>query len=181
MPRPSHSSRFITRTLLGEECRSLSSSLYSFLHSPVTSSLFGPNIVAAVTKAVPIERQEPSFTVQQCCGHPLSFHIASFSFLYFSLCSSILPTLASFLSTSLSLFVPSVTCLSLVAFPLPFRFIFYLALLHFSIPASPFFPYFLPLLLHVRISDLASTVSTYRSLLPCIFLHFFLIHAPTVT
>jgi len=32
----------ITRTVLGE-CRSLSSSLRSFLHSPVTSSLLGPN------------------------------------------------------------------------------------------------------------------------------------------
>ena len=36
---------FITRTLLGEEYRSLSSSLCSFLHSPVTSSLLGPNIL----------------------------------------------------------------------------------------------------------------------------------------
>ena len=36
---------FITRTLLGEEYRSLSSSLCSLLHSPVTSSLLGPNIL----------------------------------------------------------------------------------------------------------------------------------------
>ena len=36
---------FITRTIEGEEQRSLSSSLFSFLHSPVTSSLFGPNII----------------------------------------------------------------------------------------------------------------------------------------
>ena len=34
---------FITRTILGEENRSLSSSLCNFLHSPVTSSLLGPN------------------------------------------------------------------------------------------------------------------------------------------
>ena len=34
---------FITRTILGEEYRSFSSSLCSFLHSPVTSSLLGPN------------------------------------------------------------------------------------------------------------------------------------------
>jgi hypothetical protein len=33
----------ITRTIFGEQYRSLSSSLYSFLHSPVTSSLLGPN------------------------------------------------------------------------------------------------------------------------------------------
>ena len=35
----------ITWTILGEESRSLSSSLCSFLHSPVTSSLLGPNIL----------------------------------------------------------------------------------------------------------------------------------------
>jgi len=36
---------FITRTILGEEYRSLSSSLGSFLHSLVTSSPLGPNIL----------------------------------------------------------------------------------------------------------------------------------------
>jgi len=36
---------FITRTILGEEYRSLRSSLCSFLHSPVTSSLWRPNIL----------------------------------------------------------------------------------------------------------------------------------------
>jgi len=36
---------FITRTLLGEEYRSLSSSLCSFLHSLVTLSLLGPSIL----------------------------------------------------------------------------------------------------------------------------------------
>jgi hypothetical protein len=36
---------FLTRTKLGEEYRSLSSSLCSCLHSPVTSSLLGPNIL----------------------------------------------------------------------------------------------------------------------------------------
>ena len=35
---------FITRTILGEEYRSFSSSLCNFLHSPVTSSILGPNI-----------------------------------------------------------------------------------------------------------------------------------------
>ena len=35
----------ITRTIFGEDYRSLSSSLCSFLHSPVTSSLLGPNIL----------------------------------------------------------------------------------------------------------------------------------------
>jgi hypothetical protein len=36
---------FITHTILGEEYRSWSSSLWSFLHSPFTSSLVGPNIL----------------------------------------------------------------------------------------------------------------------------------------
>ena len=36
---------FITRTILGEEYRSFSSSLCSILHSPVTSTLIGPNIL----------------------------------------------------------------------------------------------------------------------------------------
>ena len=36
---------FITRTILGEEYISFSSSLCSLLHSPVTSSLLGPNIL----------------------------------------------------------------------------------------------------------------------------------------
>ena len=36
---------FITRTIFGEQYRSLSSSLCTFLHSSVTSSLLGPNIL----------------------------------------------------------------------------------------------------------------------------------------
>ena len=36
---------FITRTVLGEEYKSFSSSLCNLLHSPVTSSLLGPNIL----------------------------------------------------------------------------------------------------------------------------------------
>ena len=45
MPCPSHSSQFVTRTTFGEQYRSLSSSLCSFLPCPVTSSLLGPNIL----------------------------------------------------------------------------------------------------------------------------------------
>jgi len=44
MSRPSHSSQFDHRTILGEQYGSLSS-LCSFLHSPVTSSFLGPNIL----------------------------------------------------------------------------------------------------------------------------------------
>ena len=36
---------FITRIILGEECKSFSSSLWILLHSTVTSSLLGPNIL----------------------------------------------------------------------------------------------------------------------------------------
>ena len=39
---------FITRTIRGEEYRWLSSSLCSFLHSLVTSSLLGPNILLSI-------------------------------------------------------------------------------------------------------------------------------------
>ena len=44
---------FITRTILGEQYRSLSSSLCSFLHSPVTSSLLGPNILSTPYSQTP--------------------------------------------------------------------------------------------------------------------------------
>jgi hypothetical protein len=36
---------FTTRTIVGEECRLFSSLLCTFLHSPLTSSLFDPNIL----------------------------------------------------------------------------------------------------------------------------------------
>jgi hypothetical protein len=39
---------FINKTILGEEYRSLSSSLCSFLHYPIPSSLLGPNIFVNV-------------------------------------------------------------------------------------------------------------------------------------
>ena len=48
---------FITRTILGEQYRWLSSSLCSFLHSPVTSSLVGPNIL--------LKHPQPTF-LRQC-------------------------------------------------------------------------------------------------------------------
>jgi len=43
MPGPCHSSQFDHPNNIGEEYRSLSSSLCSFLHSPVTSSFLGQN------------------------------------------------------------------------------------------------------------------------------------------
>ena len=45
IPRLSHSSRFYLRTIFGEQSRSLSSPLCSFLHSTVTSFFLGPNIL----------------------------------------------------------------------------------------------------------------------------------------
>ena len=44
MSHPSHTSRFNHPNNIGEEYRSLSSPLCSFLHSPIISSLLGPNI-----------------------------------------------------------------------------------------------------------------------------------------
>ena len=45
MPHSPCSSPFDNLNILVGECRSLSSSLYSFLHSPVTSALLGPNML----------------------------------------------------------------------------------------------------------------------------------------
>jgi len=45
MPRPSHFLNLIIRIIFGEQYRSLSSSLCSFIHSSLTSSLVGPNIL----------------------------------------------------------------------------------------------------------------------------------------
>ena len=53
---------FITRTLLSEESRSLSSSLCSFLHSPITSSLLGPNILKHPQPTYLPKRERPTFT-----------------------------------------------------------------------------------------------------------------------
>jgi hypothetical protein len=48
MPRPSYFLDLITRIIFGEQYRSLSSSLCSFIHSPVTSTLVGPNILLSI-------------------------------------------------------------------------------------------------------------------------------------
>jgi hypothetical protein len=69
MPCPSHSFHFITRTILGEEYRSLSSSLCSFLHSPVTSSLLGPNILLS-TIFLNIFSLRSSLSVSDQVSHP---------------------------------------------------------------------------------------------------------------
>ena len=54
---------FITRTILGEGYKSFSSSLCNLLHSPVTSSLLGPNIPGSL---YPQEIFPAFFSVRDC-------------------------------------------------------------------------------------------------------------------
>ena len=60
---------FITRTILGADYRSLSSSLCSFLHSPVISSLLGPNILLSTLFSNTF-RLRSSFIVSDQVSHP---------------------------------------------------------------------------------------------------------------
>ena len=80
---------FITRTILGEECRSLSSSLFCFLHSLLTSSLLGPNILLNTLFSNTFSLHS-SFNVSDQVSHPyktkgkiivLYILIVSFSYL----------------------------------------------------------------------------------------------------
>jgi hypothetical protein len=59
---------FITRTIFGEQYRSLSSSLCSFLHSPVTSSLLRPNILYTLSSN-PLSLRS-SLNVSDQVSHP---------------------------------------------------------------------------------------------------------------
>ena len=56
---------FIKSTVLGEQYRSLSSSLCNFLHAPVTPSLLGPNILL---NTLFIKQPQPMFLPQ--CQRP---------------------------------------------------------------------------------------------------------------
>ena len=59
----------ITRTILGEEYSSLGFSLCSFLHSPGTSSLLGPNILLnTMFSSTPSQR--PFLSVSDQVSHP---------------------------------------------------------------------------------------------------------------
>ena len=60
---------FMTRTILGVEFRSLSSSLCSFLHFPVTSSLLGPNILLNTLFSNTLSLRS-SLTVSDQVPHP---------------------------------------------------------------------------------------------------------------
>jgi hypothetical protein len=70
----------ITRIIFGDEYRSLSSSLCSLLHSPVTSSLLGPNIL--------LEHPQPMFLPQ--CDRPsltpIQNNRKNYSSVYLNLC-----------------------------------------------------------------------------------------------
>jgi len=61
MPRPSNSSQFYHPKKLGEKYRSLSSSLCSFLHSLVTSSLLAPNILNTLFSNTLSLRSSPQY------------------------------------------------------------------------------------------------------------------------
>jgi len=60
---------FITRTILGEQYRSLSSSLCNFLHSPVTSFLLGPIILLSTLLSNTLSLRS-SLTVSDQGSHP---------------------------------------------------------------------------------------------------------------
>ena len=93
LPSPIRSTRhaylilldFITRKTLGEQYRSLSSSLCSFLHSPVTSSLLGLNIhlntlfsnTLSLPSSLP-QCEQPSFT-------PIQNNRQNYGFVYLNL------------------------------------------------------------------------------------------------
>jgi hypothetical protein len=57
---------FITRTIFDEECRSLSSSLCSFLHSHFISSLLGPFILPTPYSQTPSAYVRPSVWETKC-------------------------------------------------------------------------------------------------------------------
>src|SRR5215468_10260625 len=59
----------ITRIIFGDEYRSLSSSLCSLLHSPVASSLFGPNILLSTLFSNTLSLC-PSLSMRDQISHP---------------------------------------------------------------------------------------------------------------
>ena len=63
---------FITRKVLGEEYRLLSYSLCSFLHSPVTSSLLGPNILLNILFSKTLNLRS-SLSASDQVSHPYQF------------------------------------------------------------------------------------------------------------
>jgi len=70
---------FITRTIFGEQYRSLSSSFCSFLYSPFTSSLLGPNILLSTLFSNTLSLRSSLNVSDQ--GKILVLHILIFKFL----------------------------------------------------------------------------------------------------
>ena len=66
-----------TRTTRGEQYRSVSSSLCSFLHSTVTSSLFGPNILLNTLLSNILSLRSPSMWATKFHTHTKNRHIYS--------------------------------------------------------------------------------------------------------
>jgi len=68
---PAHLVRldFVTRTILGEQCRPLSSSLCSSIHFPVTSSLLGSNILLSTLFSNTLSLRS-SLNVSDQVSHP---------------------------------------------------------------------------------------------------------------
>ena len=64
---------FITRTIFGEEYKSFSSTLCNFLHSPITSSLLGPNILLSTMFSNTVSFLS-SCNVSDQVSHPSSFY-----------------------------------------------------------------------------------------------------------
>ena len=81
---------FITRTISSEHYRSLSSSLCSFLHSPVTSSLLGPNILLSTLFSNTLSLHS-SLNVSDQVSHPYNttclYIRCQFTYSYITSCS----------------------------------------------------------------------------------------------
>jgi hypothetical protein len=83
---PAHLTRldFNTRTILGKEYRSFSSSLCSFLNSPVTSSLLGPNTLSTPYSQTPSACVPPSVSATMFHTHTKN-HGQNYSSVYLDL------------------------------------------------------------------------------------------------
>ena len=74
---------FITRTIMGEEYRSLSSSLCSLFHSTVTSSLLSPNILLSTLFTNTLGLRS-SLNVSDQVSHPYKTPDKNYISLYFN-------------------------------------------------------------------------------------------------
>jgi hypothetical protein len=82
MPRPAHSSRFYHPHNIGWAVQNINSSLCSFLHSPVTSSLLGPKSTCNLLVIV-IVRVIMSLAPSPVSSAPFSFTIFPLITVYF--------------------------------------------------------------------------------------------------